>query len=255
MSISTATTEPRTPAESSRSGLGGDGLDPAEIDRIVKIVIQRLKQLEKDGCNASSDAPGAANNSAVGSLEITDRVVTLSGIADRLAGVRKLLVTPDAIVTPLVRDEMKARGICLERSPRASADDSVPGCVTGGSRTRRETFRVLRTSGQFVPTDWLKSLGTPHIISAVDYGQLADHFARCNDLLPGICFAAQPHVAVAMLNRSPGVKAGFARSLQDVAEIISVLGANVLVLDIVQEKAGQRELVSRFLERFKGGRR
>ena len=81
--------------------------DPKFVERVVEEVIRRLvnQGLVLDGATTS----GAAE------LAVSDKVVTLSTLDGRLAGVNQLVVSGRAIVTPAVKDELNDRSIELIR--------------------------------------------------------------------------------------------------------------------------------------------
>ncbi|MCO6457261.1 MAG: hypothetical protein J5I93_18340, partial [Pirellulaceae bacterium] len=102
----------------------------AELESLVQEVLRRLAAI----ASAPSDdgaAGGGASNAGAGAaragqdakppaadtarLAIRERVVTMAVLRDRLSGVRQVVVHPRAIVTPLVRDELKQRRIELLR--------------------------------------------------------------------------------------------------------------------------------------------
>jgi hypothetical protein len=75
---------------------------PEQLEWIVQEVIRRLRLL--DG------SPPMA-----GDVRLTDRVITMALLQDRLASVRRVIVPTRAVVTPAVRDELKQRDIELIR--------------------------------------------------------------------------------------------------------------------------------------------
>ena len=77
-----------------------------QVEWIVAEVIRRLGLL-----GATAEAKGAPQSS--GELCVSERVVTLRTIEGRLAGAKRLVVVPRTIVTPAVKDELKARNIEL----------------------------------------------------------------------------------------------------------------------------------------------
>ena len=76
---------------------------PEQLEWIVQEVIRRLRQ--GDG------TPHAAG----GELRLSDRVVTLAALKDRLNNVSRVSVPAKAVVTPAVRDELNDRQIELIR--------------------------------------------------------------------------------------------------------------------------------------------
>lgn len=84
-------------------------LTKEQIEWIIAEVIRRLRQLESNERAAvSSETP---DNTA--ELRLNDKIVTLRSIENRLNGVSRLLVAPRTIVTPAVKDELKARKVEL----------------------------------------------------------------------------------------------------------------------------------------------
>ena len=76
---------------------------PEQLEWIVQEVIRRLRQ-------ADGVPPPAASE-----LRLSERVVSLATLKDRLANVRRVVVPPRAIVTPAVHDELNGRKIELVR--------------------------------------------------------------------------------------------------------------------------------------------
>jgi hypothetical protein len=84
-----------------------------EVERIVVEVIRRLGILRAGSHEVESKASGSN-----GELVIRENVVTLRLVEGRLAGVGRLVVAPRAVVTPIVKDELKQRQIELVRESR-----------------------------------------------------------------------------------------------------------------------------------------
>lgn len=88
-------------------------MDEATIEMIVREVVRRLSR--------SPDLPradvraGSGQDPAPTQLVLDEPVVTTAALRGRLRGVDQLVVAANALVTPLVRDELKDRGIGLIR--------------------------------------------------------------------------------------------------------------------------------------------
>ena len=76
---------------------------PEQLEWIVQEVIRRLRP--------GDSAPTPAANE----LRLSERVVTLALLKDRLVNVRRVVVPARAVVTPAVVDELKHRQIELVR--------------------------------------------------------------------------------------------------------------------------------------------
>ena len=80
----------------------------ADVERIVVEVIRRLRAMDSPAAPA---VPAPVGHDLV----LTERVITMRTVDGRLAGVQRLLVPPNAVVTPAVKDELKQRKIELVR--------------------------------------------------------------------------------------------------------------------------------------------
>lgn len=92
-------------------------LTEEQIDWIVAEVIRRLGVALKQSANGAA-VDQAANRGVVESpsktdLRLTERLITLRTIEKQLAGVNRLVVPPKSVVTPAVKDELRARKIEL----------------------------------------------------------------------------------------------------------------------------------------------
>ncbi|MGE3777471.1 MAG: hypothetical protein AB7F89_09825 [Pirellulaceae bacterium] len=84
--------------------------EPEFVEFIVQEVLRRL------AAGGLVVAPeGGAGALPAQELVLADRLVTLATVQGRLNGVRSLVVPGRAVVTPAVRDELRARGIHLRR--------------------------------------------------------------------------------------------------------------------------------------------
>ncbi|MCA9196272.1 MAG: hypothetical protein KDA87_02000 [Planctomycetales bacterium] len=106
-------------------------IDAAEIDRIVAEVVRRLQALPSNSdaiaapvVNLPSESDRSPNRLAASSpnqLVIADRLVTLELLKGRLQGVDTVLVQPNAVVTPAVKDELRLKKIALRSDCGANA--------------------------------------------------------------------------------------------------------------------------------------
>jgi hypothetical protein len=78
---------------------------PEQLEWIVQEVIRRLRAADDE-----QPPPAAASE-----LRLSDRVVTLAALKDRLNNVSRVSVPSKAVVTPAVRDELRQRGVELVR--------------------------------------------------------------------------------------------------------------------------------------------
>lgn len=212
--------------------------DPAIVETIVRRVMERLAELKLVNHQGESGPreKDRADKTPGQVLELNDQVITLENIRGRLQETKTLVVKQKAVVTPAVHDELRSRGIKLE-TRRIEQSASQSG----------EPFCLARLSSHFIPVDWLKNVGLCEVCCGEDFEQIANKLGGEQANGKTICFAAQPYVAVSILNRNNSLRAAFGRTLKEVNEIKSTLKANVLVLDAVQSRKELLELIHCFV--------
>jgi hypothetical protein len=175
---------------------------------------------------------------------VTARVVTLASLPEKFNGVRKLVVSPCAILTPSVRDELQLRGVTVEHRKTA------PACAPAG-RVRL----VVAASGTTLDPIALASVlegqtaaAQTHrfdcLIAATD--KLAAELATAGTLV----VLVTPHTAAALClaNRLPGVRAVLGVEAEAVGADADAVGANLLVLSPAAGFFRLKQMAGRFLE-------
>lgn len=216
----------------------------AEIERIVREVLAALDVAPASAtpdaecrdsvaaCPKPESVPLASQGSAtqdalsvasVGDLVVTSRVVTMNDVLGRLDGARRLVVSPQAIVTPAVRDDLLRRGIALHvaeaMNPPAAAvrlalvlsgADFDPTSLSAA--LTREGFRV-------------EAMASDCLIAAAE--QAAEEAAKPETL--GVLLTRHTAAALCLANRLPGVRAVTAADAPSAAAAAASVGANLLV--------------------------
>ncbi|MBM4093641.1 MAG: hypothetical protein FJ276_30175 [Planctomycetes bacterium] len=193
------------------------------IESVVLEVVRRLGLLTE----AASESVGRAPDNAAAAkqpLVVTARLITLATLAGKLDNVRRLVVVPNAVVTPAVKDELRRRGIAVESRPpdavpvhahpvfvirHAVAPEAVraASALTGASDPSGPTFADLQGA-------------VCHVAQAVTDPQRVA-ILLTDDRLAALCLA----------NRHAAVRAAAARSADCVRAAVQEIGANVLVVD------------------------
>jgi hypothetical protein len=149
-----------------------------------------------------------------------------------------------AIVTPAAKDELRDRGIALQRGVSTDASDTVT------------TRTLLFAAEERCDTDALaRSLRPVNVgIETVVIGDLAntvDALAGqvARDGTVAVIATARPAAAVCLANRHMGVRAVAAGGIGDVERAVAAVGANMLVIDTVGTSTHTlRMAVRRFAE-------
>ena len=226
--------------------------DPKIVEAIVREVLLRLKS------NVSFEKPSNSRlphlrpeeENSDHSIRLTEKVITLESLRDKLSGTKQIQIQSSAIVTPAVKDELRQLKIDLV------FDAATP------NRNEVRQFYVARLTDHFVATEWLKPLGSVSICCGDDYEKVAVNLVsklghdqqttaeKQENRKPekAICIAAQPFVAVASLNREQQLRAAFARTEREVSEIKATLNANVLIVESNQSRSDQFKLIESFLK-------
>ena len=213
---------------------------PDQIAAIVREVLRRIRaDLRPLGALppaapaalalTAAMAPAAGPSTAAGAFALAEKLVSAASLATIPAGTKIVMLRHDALITPSGRDAARAAGWMLVRGAKGAqatlgaAPAGRPFFIAaaecpGDSATR--TAGLVRTlpGAQQLPatglTDVVASLGL--------------HLAR--DGGRGILLAGRPHVAVALANRSPGVRAVTARDTTTLLAAAQECAANLLVI-------------------------
>jgi len=217
-----------------------------DVDKLVRDVLAKLGAAPESGAetagtaqpgevSASSSPPAgapsagtpsqAASSPSNGELVVLSQVVTMSELEGRLEGVRRLVVPPQAVITPSVRDELHRKRIALVY------DQPVP---VPGAGSVRLVMTVL--GSRFDPGPLVRALNgdgievethrTDCLVAATD--QLAVEVPKPNTL--GLVVSTYPAVALCLANRHEGVRAVLGIDAGTVEAEAASVGANVLVV-------------------------
>ncbi len=201
-----------------------------DIDAIVREVLRRL-----DHPQVAGGAPAPAPVADPATLHLQQRVVTLVGLADRLSGVRRVLLPPGAVVTPAVRDEFRRRGIRMESAP-----------AEAGPGTASESALIVAMDSSPPPqTLWdtvAAAAGAVRTLGPTPLAELIPHLAETIGEPPraALLITGQPAAALCLANRYPRLRAvASAGEPESFRQAVETIGANVLVLDSDQPAGGE----------------
>lgn len=197
------------------------------------------------------------------------RTITLGLIEGRLTGVRELLVSHGAVVTPSVRDELRARGVGLRFADRSAGGLAARSATHAPSAAAPSVdlspTAASATSGRLV----LGVAQAPYAAVAAaavrtesPEAEQIDHdcvLEVIRQTLPAVVeqgrisvvLTERPAVALCLANRTPGVRAAWGVSVAAVREAARLIGTNLLVIH-----PGQHSLheVRSMVREFVGGR-
>lgn len=204
-----------------------------DIDRVVREVLAQMGLAPQgDGAPEPADSkeglPASPAAPEDGSLVISARVVTLGdlgGLGGRLDRLRRVIVSPGAVVTPAVRDELQRKNISLvfdrqQPEPTAGAARLVLVAV-GESFDPAGLVAALRNEGFDVD-----ARRSDCLVATSD--ELARELAGGKTL--GVMLTSQPAMGVCLANRLAGVRAVWGGDAAETLRGIEAVGANLLVV-------------------------
>ncbi len=202
-----------------------------DIERIVREVLADFGAAPASAVPsdaAERPAPAAARKSAppADALVLADRVVTLAQLEGRPSGVRRVVVSEGAVVTPAVRDEVRRRGMTLEY---AAAKRQAPGgacrlAVWNVSKRYDPAPLMTVLKREDIPAD-LQSSNC--LIATTD--ALAAALRRGDTV--GLVLTRQPATALCLANRHPGVRGIIGLDAPQTAADLAAVGGNLLAVD------------------------
>jgi hypothetical protein len=227
-----------------------------QIERIVRQVLAEL------GVGGESAAPVAARNGkpereadsqygapskASAECAIGDRVITLASLDGRLNGANVLRVVRGAIVTPAVRDELKARNIRLEiaENPAANPVKNHVKVVLGIADTPED----VSTATSAVQSH-LTGLANVQSMQHADLGTLV---ARVGEAVTtrtalAVVWSRRPAAAACLANRHRGIRAVWACTPKALREAFATIAPNVLAYNPAEHPAfAQRTMLQEFV--------
>ena len=231
--------------------MAGQELD---VEAIVREVYRRLQQLSDGGTADVDDGAGtekrasaktAAREPAVDTaqLQLADRTITIGLVAGRLDGVKEVLVSAGAVVTPSVRDELRKRHIVLRQAGEQAADAAVrPKLVLGVAGNADPTgVAVAAAQAEAGVADRIDNDCVLEVVRHVTQAMAAQ--TRI-----GLVLTDRPAVAICLANRRASVRAAWGVSVASVREAMQLIGANLLVLNPAQHSVYElRGMIREFL--------
>jgi ribose 5-phosphate isomerase RpiB len=203
-----------------------------QVEQIVREVLSRL--------GGKPDANVVGPSSPVNELAVGESVVTVATLGGRLGGIRRLVVSPRAVVTPSARDLLKENNVTLVRSLRTATPPAVRIALATAGTTFdvSEIVRLLRQNRAEV--EQLASTGVAQVTR-----ELAEEVGKSGKL--GVLITPEITPAVCIANRHRGVRAARAASRGEANEIVKAVGANFVIVDPAHRS---RFEVQRIVEAF-----
>jgi hypothetical protein len=179
-------------------------------------------------------------------MVVAERVISRAALDRQLRnGVRRIVISPGAVITPSARDELNSRGIQLVFAPKSDG------------RTSQVFLATWKT--QYDPTALLQSLRADgYDLTAIDdSGGLELVGTRLADPMAGssrvaVVLTDRPSLALCLVNRPPAVRAAWGVDLGGVADAVKWIAPNLLILEPPRHNLAAMATMIRALVRHAG---
>jgi hypothetical protein len=221
----------------------------AEIERIVR---QVMAELQAAGTQGEAEANGRAiQPTAENVCTIENRVVTLETLAS-LNGAKVVRVRRGAVVTPAVRDELKARNIRLEFADVATPSQPAQSLtLLVGIADIADDVATVTSAMQ------AHAAGLATVVSLQNselkelVRRMSEFIAESNTL--GVVLSRRPAAAACLANRHENIRAVWACTPRALHEAMQTLAPNVITYNPADHAGfAQRTLLQAFL---RGGKK
>lgn len=213
-----------------------------DLEWIVREVVRRLSEQDAAAAAAPASSPASAEND----VWIEQQVVTLATLDGTLGTARRVVVTTDAVVTPSVRDLLRAKGVELCFGRRASGplpQLDVPPLLVGMAAVKSPAVALEKTlveehRGAELFVDECLIHATQKVAQAVAAGTRL-----------GVIVTERPAVAVCLANRRAAVRAVWGVSVALVAAAAKTAGTNLLVVHPTEHSLHElRSIIREFVQ-------
>jgi hypothetical protein len=209
-----------------------------DIEHIVRLVLERLKALEPAfsaaGTGAAELSSAPAEAPTTGLVQLEQRLVTLEDLRERWPGMKILELPSACIVTPAVLDELRYRGVKLQR--RQSSKQPTAGTHNNRSNlTELQALLVMvPAGGKSTLTNSVKLLGGTVQYAAEDCNRAADTVQAHTQASQKYCLWSSSRPFAAM--RASAVASGHVAAVQlsrasDLQAAVEQAQPSVLIVD------------------------
>lgn len=199
-----------------RRKLDSMSISSAEIETIVSVVLKRLQSMTAAPI-VTQDSGSAAEDAHL--LQLSCSLVTLESLRDRLSDISVVQVPKHAVVTPAVVDELRSRGISLQKIDSTASDS----CVSASP------LLVISPPGRQIDQGDSSIVQVQSNRCPDEARLLARHVAVQNGR--GIWWTIHPYSAALACRSKQEIRAVQLLRPEDLGRAIDQANPNVLILD------------------------
>ena len=201
-------------------------LGQEQIEWIVREVVRRLEAASAP--SSTSQSMPVASDCGKSELRLSVPVISVARLEGRLSGVKQLVVSKTAVVTPAAKDLLRDQKIALVRGEVTKPENAWKlSLVAGVAETNFEPaslWRELQKEGAQI--EELARTGLARVTT-----ELCEQVMRGGRL--GILLTTNVSAAVCLANRTKGVRAAEARCATSTRDAVRGVGVNLLVVNPV----------------------
>lgn len=197
-----------------------------QIEWIVREVTRRLETASKPG--STSTSPPLANENNKHELRLSVPVISVARLEGKLGGVKQVVVSQSAVITPAAKDLLREKKIALVRGESARRGTATTlSLVAGVAETTFEPAALWREiQAEDVQIEELARTGMTGVTA-----ELCEQVTKGGKL--GLLLTTNVAAAVCLANRTRGVRAAEARCATSTREAVRAVGVNLLVVNPV----------------------
>ncbi len=202
-------------------------LDPETIRKLVAEVVARIQTQASAAPVAAAQASSSYGQpQQAAGVMIADAVITLATVERLPGGTKRAVIAAKAVITPSARERARDHGIELVRGTPAAAATSAlrPFLVAQADCAADVKPRCAAIARSVSGAQQLPATGLADVVAA-----LAAHAARDGGRAVLLC--GRPSLAIALANRTAGVRAVTAGNPASLLAAITETVANVIVID------------------------
>ena len=224
-----------------------EALTHIEVEAIVRAVLQRLRNSDADNVArrsasvfpellptrshvpTSGDAENASSVAVAGAVRLDQRLLALEHLRDHWNGLRVLQIPAACVVTPAVQDELRRRGVTLERFAEEAGNSTHTGSATTAS------LLVLAAPSQHAGLA-RQLTGSQTKLQRLDGDSLGPHLADLQQHLAGsdryaLCCTPNPFAAIAQIASQLATTTVQLPVLEDLPRAIEQAQPKLIVVD------------------------
>lgn len=217
-----------------------EALTYSEIEAIVRVVLQRLRSAQsaqpKHSRLTNSDTliNKIAEPQSPAALRLEQRLVTLEHLRDSWSGLSVLQVPTRCVVTPAVVDELRLRGVALERftpsisTSSTSAETSSAKLLILASKNNQSGL-AEQLGGSQVNLQWLDQDSRGQDSHEAGLAAIRQHVASADRFC--LWCTSRPFAAMNACCQDTQVTAIQLPQIEDLARAIDEARPNVIVVD------------------------